>query len=80
MKTMAPIPQRRKSVQGRKLFAMREKHGLSQQAAADLIGVSVTAWHKWENLGANISRSHRILIEVLDDDPKRLGHLGQRVS
>lgn len=30
------------------LKALRQKHGLTQQAAADLIGTNIATWQRWE--------------------------------
>lgn len=57
-----------------KLIAARHRHELSQQEAADLVGVTWLAYNKWEN---DVSRPHpanlRRLCEVFEASAEELG-------
>ena len=51
----------------KKLRALRERLGLSQAAAAKLIGVTRDAWAAWETRGIEPTESHQLLIAFLED-------------
>jgi DNA-binding XRE family transcriptional regulator len=51
----------------KKLKEIRERLGLTQEAAAAKVGVSKHTWICWENHQRNPSSTARILIEQLSD-------------